>query len=93
MGATGGRGGSIPVCIPDQAFQMVKVHESEFAHRWLQVQVYDMLPADPLQVLAVTHPCQVVDDLLVPGDLEPIPGHKNHFAVLRTLQSTDLTMK
>ena len=55
---------------------MVEVHEAEFTDRRLQVEIDDMLPAHPLQVLAVTHPRQVVDNLLVPWNLETyLHGH------------------
>lgn len=66
-----------PVCIPDQSLQVVEIHESEFADGRLQVEVYDMLSAHPLQILAVAHPGQVVNDLLVPWDLEAIPAHQS----------------
>jgi len=67
------RGGGAPVGVPHQALQVVEVHEAELAHWGLQVQVDHMLPADSLQVLAVGHPAEVVDDLLVARDLESVP--------------------
>ena len=55
----------------------MEVHEAELADRRLQVEVDDVLPAHPLQVLAVTHPCQVVDNLLVPRNLEAVPAYNS----------------
>ena len=66
-------GGMSPVGIPDQALQVMEVHEAKLADWWLQVEVDDVLPADPFQVLAVAHPRQMVDDLLIPWNLEAIP--------------------
>ena len=56
---------------------MVEVHEAELADWGLQVEVDDVLLADALQVLAVTHPAQVVDYLLVARDLEAVPEHRS----------------
>ena len=55
---------------------MVEVHETEFADGWLQIKVNDMLSADPLQILTVAHPGEVIYDLLVPWNFEPIPGRQ-----------------
>ena len=55
----------------------MEVHEAELADWGLQVEVDDVLLADALQVLAVTHPAQVVDDLLVARDLEAVPARRS----------------
>lgn len=69
-----------PVCISDYTLQENKVHEPELGNWGLQVEINDMLPADSLQILGMTHPCQVVDNLLIPGDLDAIPAHIRDWA-------------
>lgn len=37
-----------------------------------------MLSADSLQILAVTHPSEVIDNLLIPWDFESIPKRMSY---------------
>ena len=66
-----------PVGIPHNALQEDEVHQSEFCDRGLQVKVNNMLPADTFEVLGMTHPGQMIDDLLVAWNFDAIPT-KNH---------------